>query len=214
MLRLPTGQIPRLTSGQTVRTNSRVNQALPLMATSGTTTDESADQELSEESSYRETIGGMRSFMGWLQIPEFDSVSADDNPFASSRVQPTGKVSVKFLIDDWLCRKMEKLNLTVAEGYSSRNTKTAGRLRDQFVKPPRSSRWYDMHFDKKDSGRSTVFSWSSEPAKLNSAFSRVSRRNLPTAPPSRALSQETLGESSQRTVCYVQPGYRIVKVSY
>ena len=102
------------------------------------TRDESADQELSEESSYRETITDVRSFMGWHQIPEFDSVSsADDNPFAGSRVQPTGKVSVKLPVDDWLCRKMEELNLTVAEGYPSRNTETAGLLRDQFAKPPR-----------------------------------------------------------------------------
>ena len=35
-------------------------------------------------------------------------------------------------------------------------------------------------------------SWSPEPGKLNSAFSRVARRNLPTAPPSRALSQDIL----------------------
>ena len=49
-----------------------------------------------------------------------------------------------------------------------------------------------MHVDNKDSGRSTVYSSSPEPAKLNSMFSRVSRRNLPTAPPSRALSQDVL----------------------
>ena len=131
------------------------------------TRDESADQELSEESKYIETISGVRTLMAWHQILEFDSVtSADDNPFAGSRVQPTGKVSVKLPVDDWLSRKMEKLNLTVAEGYPSRNTETAGLL----VKTPRSSRWYDMHVDKKDCGRSTVCSWSSEPAKLNSAF--------------------------------------------
>ena len=87
---------------------------------------------------------------------------------------------------------MEKLNLTIAEGYSSRNTETAGLLRDQFVKPPRSSRWYDMHSDKKDSDRSTVSTWSPEPTKLNSAFSRVARHSLPTAPPSRALNQDIL----------------------
>ena len=105
------------------------------------TRDESADQEVSEESTYRETIRGVRSFMGWHQIPEFDGVSsADGNPFASSRVQPTGKVSVKLPVDNWLGRKVEKLNLTVAEGYPSRSTETAGLLRDQFVKTPRSSR--------------------------------------------------------------------------
>ena len=87
---------------------------------------------------------------------------------------------------------METLNLTIAEGYPSRNTETAGLLRDQFVKPPRSSRWYDMHADKKDSDRSTVCMWAPEPAKLNSAFSRVARRSLPAAPPSRAFSQDIL----------------------
>ena len=113
-----------------------------------------------------------------LPVPEFN--------------QPGKSSSVKLPVDDWLCRKMEKLNLTVAEGYPSRNTETAGLLRVQFVKTPRSSRWYDMHVDKKECGRSTVCSWSPEPAKLNSAVSRVGRRNLPTAPPSRALNQDIL----------------------
>ena len=64
--------------------------------------------------------------MGWHQIPEFDSVSsADNNPFAGSRVQPTGKVSAKLPVDNWLCRKIEKLNLTISEDYPSRNTETA-----------------------------------------------------------------------------------------
>ena len=54
------------------------------------TRDESADQELPKESTYRQTIRGVRSFMGWHQIPKFNSVSsADDNPFAGSRVKPT-----------------------------------------------------------------------------------------------------------------------------
>ena len=87
---------------------------------------------------------------------------------------------------------MEKLNLTITEGYPARNTKTAGLLKDQFIKPPRSSRWYGMHTDKKDCDNTTVCSWSPELAKLNSAFSRVTRCSLPTAPPSRALSQDML----------------------
>ena len=153
---------------------------------------ESTEQELSEEASYRETIRGMRSFMGWHKVPEFESVSSSDiNPFAGSRVQPTGKVSVKLPVDDWLCEKMEKLNLTITEGYRARNTDTAGLLKDQ-LKPPWLSRWYGMHTEKKDCDSATVCSWSPEPAKLNSAFSRVARRSLPTAPPSRALSQDML----------------------
>ena len=70
--------------------------------------DDSADQELSEEGSYRETIRGVKSFMGWHQIPDFDSASSslDDNRFAGSRAQPTWKVSIKLPVDDWLCRKL------------------------------------------------------------------------------------------------------------
>ena len=95
--------------------------------------EDSTDQDLSEDANYRETIRGVRSFMGWHQIPDFDSASSslDDNPFAGSRVKPTGKVSVKLPVDEWLCRKFERLNLTVAEGYPSRNTETGGLLRDQ-----------------------------------------------------------------------------------
>ena len=152
-----------------------------------------ADQELSEESTYRETIRGMRLFMDWHQIPDFDGVSsADNNPVAGSRAPPTGKVSVKLPVDNWLCRKIEKLNLTVAKGYPSKSTEPAGLLRDQFVKTPRSFKGYDMHVDKKQCDRSTVCSWCPEPAKLNSTFSRVARRNLPIAPPSQTLNQDIL----------------------
>ena len=57
--------------------------------------DEAADQEPTEEANYRETMRGVRSFMNWHKIPEFETVSsaADDNPFAGARVQPTSKVS-------------------------------------------------------------------------------------------------------------------------
>ena len=48
-----------------------------------------------------------------------------------------------------------------------------------------------MHAEK-DSESSTVRSWSPDPAKLNHSFSRVARRNLPSAPPSRAFSQDLL----------------------
>ena len=155
--------------------------------------EEAADQEPSEEANYQETMRGIRSFMGWHNIPEFETVSSsDDNPFAGACVQPTGKVSVKLPVDDWLCRKMGKLNLTITDGYPARNTDTAGLLKDQFIKPPRSSRWYGMHTEKKDCESNTVCTWSPEPAKLNHSFSRVACRNLPSAPPSRAFSQDML----------------------
>ena len=164
------------------------------------------DSEPTEEANYRETMRGGRSFMNWHKVPEFKTVStADDNPFAGARVRPTGKVSVKLPVDDWLCRKMSSLNLTLTEGYPTRNTDNTGLLRDQFVKTPRSSRWYGMHAEK-DSESTTVHTWSPYPAKLNHSFSRVARRNLPTAPPSRAFSQELLrrwerAAREQRIMC-------------
>ena len=80
------------------------------------------DQELSAEQTYRETLCGVRSFMGWNLVPEFDSSSSaqDDNPFAGTKSQQPGKVSVKAPMDDWLCHKFEKSNITVQEGYPSR----------------------------------------------------------------------------------------------
>ena len=82
------------------------------------------DSEPTEEANYRETMRGVRSFMNWHKVPEFETVSstADDNPFAGARVQPTGKVSVKLPVDDWLCRKISSLNLTITEDYPTRNT--------------------------------------------------------------------------------------------
>ena len=82
------------------------------------------DQELSAEQSYRETLQVVRSFMAWNDIPEFDSASSsqDDNPFTGSRSSQTGKVSVKVPVDEWLCKKFEKLNITLQEGYPTRNS--------------------------------------------------------------------------------------------
>ena len=42
-----------------------------------------SNQTLSVEQSYRETITGIRSFMGWTDIPDFESSSpsAADNPW-------------------------------------------------------------------------------------------------------------------------------------
>ena len=90
-------------------------------------------------------------------------------------------------------KKLEKLNVNIAEGYPARNFETSGLLRDQFVKTPRSSKWYDMQAVKKgDASTQAVSHWSPEPAKLNSMFSRVARRSLPSAPASRTFSQDTL----------------------
>ena len=95
---------------------------------------------------------------------------------------------------------MDKLNLTITQGYLARNTDTSGLLKDQFVKPSKSSRWYGMHAERGNSDSKTVYTWSPEPAKLNHSFSRVARRSFPSAPPSRAFSQDML-RRWERTAC-------------
>ena len=47
----------------------------------------------------------------------------------------------------------------------------SGLLRDQFVKTPRASKWYDMHAVKKESASNAVFDWSPELNKTQTVCS-------------------------------------------
>ena len=76
---------------------------------------ELAEQDLptSEEQTCRETMRGIRSFMGWTHVPDMDSSNpSDDNPFAGPKTPAPSKISVQMPTEDWLCRKLSKLNLT------------------------------------------------------------------------------------------------------
>ena len=66
--------------------------------------------------------------MWWQQVLKFESSasSQDDNLFAGPRTQLTVKMSVKLPSDDWLCWKMEKVNLTLIEGYPTCPSDTSG----------------------------------------------------------------------------------------
>ena len=105
-----------------------------------------AEQELltSEEQTYREMMRGIHSFMGWTHVPDvYSSNPSDDNPFAGPKVPGPSKVSVQKPTEEWLCKKLNKLNLTLVEGYPSQ-TAEASSL-DHFLRPPRSqSKWYGL----------------------------------------------------------------------
>ena len=112
------------------------------------------DQPVSEEQNYRDTMQGIRSYMGWSHIPEVDNSTAtsDDNPFAGPKTVTSGKVSVRMLTEEWLCKKLGKLNLTIAEGYPSQGSEAGGLAKDVFLRPPRSqSKWYGLHTTRKRS---------------------------------------------------------------
>ena len=158
------------------------------------------DQTLSEDQNYRETMRGIRSYMGWTHIADMDTATAtsDDNPFAGPKTQLTGKVSVKMPIDKFLCRKMGKLNLTLVEGYPSRSSEAGSLLKDQFVRPGRSqAKWHGFVSDqhKSDTGPTkTVSSWNTDASKVNSTYSRIARAAgiASTPPASRQISQDNL----------------------
>ena len=86
--------------------------------------------------------------MGWTHIPDMDmsSSSADDNPFQAPKQQPLGRISVKLPTDKWLYQKMDKLNVTLVEGYLSRASEAGGLQKDQFLKVGKSqSKRYRLH---------------------------------------------------------------------
>ena len=154
------------------------------------------DQPISEEQTYRDTMQGIRSYMGWTHIPEVDNTTAtsDDNPFAGPKTVTPGKVSVRMPTEEWLCKKLGKLNLTIAEGYPFRGSGAGGLAKDIFLRPPRSqSKWYGLHTDQKPEP-SKISAWHTDAVKLNSSYSRIARyTGLGSTPPaSRRISQETL----------------------
>ena len=120
---------------------------------------------------------------------------SDDNPFAGTRLQTPGKVSVQLTTDEWLYRKLAKLNLTLTDGYPSRRAEADSLQRDQFLRPPRSqAKWYGCHSQQKSDKTETVSSWSTDSSKLNSGYLRIARQaRIATSPPqSRPIAQDTL----------------------
>ena len=92
--------------------------------------------------------------------------------------------------EDWLCKKLSKLNLTLVEGYPTRSSEGGG----QFLRMAKSqSEWYGLSSDCKIES-AAVSTWSTDASKLNSCFSRITRQSglTSTPPASRRLSQETL----------------------
>ena len=167
------------------------------------------DQPPSDEQTYRETMRGIRAYMNWNHIPDMDTTlaSSEDNPFAAPKIQPAGKISVQLPTDDWLCWKMDRLNLTLTQGYPAKGSEPGGLQRDQFIKPTKSQgKWYGLH-PNQDKPAGSVSFWHSDNAKVNSTFSRIARYSALSspAPVSRFIAQDTLRkwEKSAREATYM-----------
>ena len=171
-----------------------------------------SDKVLSEDQNYRETVRGVRAFIGWTHIPdlEYSPASRTDNPWVGHRAQPVGKVSVDLPPEDWLCRKLETLNLVLIEGYPSKSSEPGGLHVDHFLRPPKSqNRWYGIHpAEPKDPLRpgKSVNTWPNDTARLNSAFPRICKPSVANShPPGRPIAQDTLRkwEKAAKEISYV-----------
>ena len=143
------------------------------------------------------TERGIRSYMGWNHIPDIDSgaTTSEDNPLAGPKLHTPGKVSVNLPTDEWLCKKMSKLNLTLVQGYPTHALEASGLLKDQFVRPPKSQgKWYGFQANPKKDSDQTISSWHTGSSRLNSTYLRIARQaGIASSPPmSRLISQESL----------------------
>ena len=134
--------------------------------------------------------------MNWNHIPDMDTTlaSSEDNPFAAPKLQPAGKICVQLPTDDWLCRKMDRLNLVLTQGYPAKGSEPGGLQWDQFIKPTKSQgKCYGLHPNQAKPACSVCF-WHSNNAKVNSTFSRITRYSALSspAPASRFIAQDTL----------------------
>ena len=97
------------------------------------------------------------------------SAATSDNPFDGPKTQAPGNVLVQIPTDDWLCKKLSKLILTLVEGYPSRRSEAGGFLKDQFLRPVKSqSKCYRLYsYQKADS--TAVSFWNTDASRLNSS---------------------------------------------
>ena len=113
--------------------------------------------------------------MDWKHIPDMDTTTGDDNPFATPKLQPFSKVSMNMPTDEWLCKKLDKLNVILVEGYPSRSSEASRLLIDQFVKPVHSqAKWYGLHTDKEKESIWVIY-WYNEAPKLNICYSLITK---------------------------------------
>ena len=154
-----------------------------------------SEQPTSEEQTYRETMSGICSFMGWSHVPDMESSNpSDDNPFAGPKAPVPNKVSVHMPTEEWLCKKLNKLNMTLIEGYPSRTAEAGHLPMDSFLIPARSqNKWYGL-YPGQEKDTSSVTSWHTGSTRLNGSFGRISRKAgmTSTPPASRRISQDTL----------------------
>ena len=133
------------------------------------------DQSISEEQTYRETMRGILSYMGWSHIPDMDNSTSntDDNPFTGPKAAVPGKVLVQMPTEDWLCSKLSKLNVTLNCGKENLQPEAGGLMRNQFLRPAKSQfKWYGLFSDQKVDP-SAVSYWNTDVRKLNSSYSRI-----------------------------------------
>ena len=113
------------------------------------TRDKSADQEVSE-ANCRETIGGVRSFMGWHKVPEFGVCPVLMTiPLPVHMSSQPVKCQSSFR---WMIGYVKRWTSLISPSQRATLQGILTLLASSKISsssPPRSSRWYGMHTEKK-----------------------------------------------------------------
>ena len=157
-------------------------------------------QKMSDEQSYKENIRAVRQFMGWSEVPEFVPASSrEDNPFLAEKPLGSGRLNIQLPVDEYLCRRMDAVNRTVATGYPTKASDTAGLARNRLVKNPSIGNWYGMWSASTEISTNKVTFWNPQAAKVNSSFPRITKAALANRiPSSLPIHQESLRRWEER----------------
>ena len=129
------------------------------------------------------------------RIPSFfNIIGLDCNVFSGAEKGKLRPCLLHMPTEEWLCKKLSRLNITLVEGYPSRTAEAGSLPLDHFLKTPRSqAKWYGLYSDQQ-ADPTKVSSRYTGHCKLNSSFGRISRKAAlaSTPPASRRISQDTL----------------------
>ena len=108
-------------------------------------------------------------------------------------------MSVQVPTEDWLCRKLSKLNLTLVEGYHSRSSEARGLLKDQFLRPAKSqAKWYGLFSDQKVDP--SAVSDASKPIQSDSSHESAKPESPCLAPRTSATKEQGFFEAVQAEI--------------
>ena len=158
--------------------------------------------EVSPEYTFRETMSTIRKVLGWKDVPEEEETSSDEaSSWWEPRSKPKTKLATHLLVDDHLCRKMEKLQVNIKQGYPTKSSDPSPLGKGQFLRVPPRSRWYQLYqkpgaiADHPD----RIKMWYQDTCKVNPTLSNISKGSAASSPASLPVPQDTVKKWEKAT---------------